>query len=225
MKNLIFTLALTLFAAVSAHAQATFDLSPDTVSVSAPVNVNPVIAYNQIINLTNTARNIRWDRTVVTISPDTLTTQVCDINACYDSTVNSYFFQLAANATGNISMYVNNNSGGPASALVRLKFTDLNSGFNQTAVYIFDASLVGTEDLPVANVKLFPNPVVESFSLGNDAEVHRVRVFALDGRLAALFEASPGQTYSLVGLPTGAYIVALESKNGKIFQAIEVRKD
>ena len=56
------------------------------------------------------------------------------------------------------------------------------------------------------------------------AEVAGVRLFALDGRQVAYFEPSAGQRYSVADQPAGTYIVALLAKNGKVFQAVEVRK-
>lgn len=226
MKNFIFTLLLTLFLGVTASAQATFDVFPDTVSVSAPINLVDVEADNQIKNLTNANRTIKWERTVLSISPDTLKTQVCDPNACYATWIDTKTFIIGPGATAPMIVHLLNNSGSSANAVVQLKYTDQADLDNpQYAYYIFDASLVGTHDqLPAANVRLFPNPVVESFSLENAEDVSRVHVFSLEGRQVAVFEASSDASYSLTGQPAGSYLVALESKDGKLFQAVQIKK-
>lgn len=225
MKNSVFTLLLMLLAAATASAQATFDVFPDTVSVSAPINQLDVEADNQIQNLTNVNRNIKWERTVISINPDTLKTQVCDPNACYATWISTKTFILTAGSTMPMIVHLLNNSGGPANAVVQLKFSDQADQANpQYAYYIFDASLVGTHDLPAANVRLFPNPVVESFSLENAEAVSRVHVFSLEGRRIAVFNAYAGGNYSLSGQPAGSYLVALESKQGKLFQAVQIKK-
>ncbi len=214
-----------LLAGATASAQATFDVFPDTVSVSAPINQLDVEADNQIQNLTNVNRNIKWERTVISINPDTLKTQVCDPNACYATWISTKAFTLTAGTTMPMIVHLLNNSGGPANAVVQLKFTDQGDQANpQYAYYIFDASLVGTHDLPAANVRLFPNPVVESFSLENAEEVSRVHIFSLEGRRIAVFNASAAGNYSLANQPAGSYLVALESKEGKLFQAIQIKK-
>jgi subtilase family serine protease len=225
MKNLLFTLVFVLFAA-SAHSQATIQLTPDSVTVSAPMDLNPVIAYNQVKNLTNNTITIKWERTVISIDPDTLLTQVCDLNACYTPPVNTRTFQLGPQASGNMSVYLLNNSGQAAHAIVHMKYINLADVSNpKTGVYIFNADLVDAQEpVPAANVRLFPNPVIESFSLDQAEDVARLRVFALDGRKVATFDATTDNTYSLAGQPAGTYVVALESKSGKIFQAIEVKK-
>lgn len=228
MKNLFFTLLLTLFACATAFAQgtATFNVFPDTVFVSWPMNITDVEADNHIQNLTNATRNIKWERTVISISPDTLKTQVCDPNACYATWIDTKTFAISPGATQPMIVHFLNNSGQPANAIVQLKYTDLADQANpQYAYYVFDASLVGTDDqLPAANVRLFPNPMVESFTLENAEEVSRVHVFTLEGRRLALLEAAADGNYSLAGQPAGSYLIALEGKNGKVFQAIQVKK-
>lgn len=226
MKNLLFTLFLTFVAAVTASAQATFDVFPDTVTVISPINIHDVEADNHIKNLTNANRTIKWERTILSISPDTLKTQVCDPNACYATWIDTKTFIISPGATQPMIVHFLNNSDQAANAVVQLKYTDQSDLSNpQYAYYIFDASLVGTHDqLPAANVRLFPNPVVESFSLENAEEVSRVHVFSLEGRKVAIFEASADGNYSLAGQPAGSYLVALEGKNGKVFQAVQIKK-
>lgn len=225
MKNLLFTLLIALFAGSTAIAQ-TFNLSPDTVTVTAPMNQYDVEIHNDLTNLTNAARSIRWERSIISMDPDTLLTQICDPNACYLPPVSTKVYTLAAGATVPMIVHFLNNSGGPASAIVQLKYTDLADPTNpQFSYYIFDASLTGTdEQLPAANVKLFPNPFVESFSLDNAEEVARIRVYGTDGRLVLDQIARPDQVYSLAGQPAGTYVVALQTKGGRLFQAIKVVK-
>lgn len=224
MKNLFFTLLIALFTGASAFAQ-TFNLSPDTVITIVTVDSMDISSHNDLTNLTNSSRSIRWERTIISVDPDTLLTQICDPNACYLPPVSTKIYTLAAGATVPMIVHLLNNSGGPASAIVQLKYTDLADPTNpQFSYYFFDA-IVGTdEQLPAANVKLFPNPFVESFSLDNAGEVARIRVYGTDGRLVFNQIAQSDNVYSLAGQPAGTYLVALQSKSGKLFQAIKVVK-
>ncbi|MBV6440640.1 MAG: hypothetical protein EPGJADBJ_02312 [Saprospiraceae bacterium] len=225
MKNLLL-LAFAFFAA-SASAQATFNLYPDTVSVTVDLGAEEIGAYNNITNLTGSDIVIRWERTINIIDPDTLFTRVCDPIQCYAEFVDTKTFTLPANSTAPMSVHLYKAQGQNASAFVQLKYTDLaQPDAHQYSYYIFNSAPSGTNDvLPAANVKLYPNPVVESFSLDNAGEVSRIRVFSTDGRQVAVFNASAGQTYSLASQAAGTYVVALESKSGKIFQAIGIRKN
>lgn len=225
MKNLLL-LAFAFFA-TSAFAQATFHLSPDTVSVIVDLEETEIIAENHITNLTGNNISIKWERIVNEIDPDTLFTRVCDPVQCYAEWVDTKTFTLPGDTTVPMSVHLFKNVGQDASAFVQVKYTDTaHPDAPQYSYYIFNSAASGTNDiLPAANVKLFPNPVVESFSLDNADEVARIRVFSTDGRQVAVFNAAAGQTYSLAGQTAGTYVVALESKSGKIFQAIGIRKN
>lgn len=219
-------LSFSLFA-TAAFAQATFEVTHDTVSVEVELDNTDIEALNHVTNLTSTTRNIKWERTIINLEPDTLEIQVCDPDACFASWVDTHTFILPGDTTVPISVHLIKKLEQDGSGLVQLKITDVADPNNpHYSYYIFNSLSSGTnEQLPVANVKLYPNPVVESFSLENAEEVSRVRVFSIDGRQVAIFAAAPGQTYSIADQPIGAYIVALESKTGKIFQAVEVRKN
>ena len=78
--------------------------------------------------------------------------------------------------------------------------------------------------LPAADVKLFPNPVADQFTLSNDQDVAAVRVFSLDGRQVAAYNASADHQYNLAAQPAGTYIVSLIAADGRTFQAIQLNK-
>lgn len=224
MKNLLL-LAFTFFS-FSAFAQATFDMVPDTVSVLVDLDQTDVEVHNDMVNLTSTDRTITWERSIINMNPDTLETEICDPVACFAPWISTHTFTLKADTTINIIAHLLKEQGQDGCGIIQLKFTDSEFPNDpQYSYYVFECAASGThEQLPAANVKLYPNPVVESFSLDNADEVSRVRVFSADGRQVAVFNATGGQ-YSIANQPSGAYIVALESKSGKVFQAIGIRKN
>ncbi len=227
MKNLFFTLAFTLFASTCIFAQQTFHTHPDTVSVSALADQYDVEVHNDIDHLVSPGDTVfvKWERTIL-INPENLETQVCDPVACFAPWVDTYTFPLVED-TIIIVHILNPNSLDPYYAVVQLKFTDIENPANpRFSYYIFNIGTSSTDGpAPVANVKLYPNPVVESFMLENADDVQRILVFAADGRQVATFQPNAGQSYSLAGQPTGHYAVALEGKSGKVFQVISVRKN
>jgi hypothetical protein len=226
MKNLLL-LVFTLFTTAAAFTQATFTMTPDTVSVVVELEQTDVEVHNEMTNLTGIDRSIKWERTIIEMNPDTLETQICDPDACFASWVSTHTFNLKAATTVPIIVHLLKDEGQDGCGIVQLKFTDLaDPGNPQYSYYVFECAASGTnEQLPAANVKLYPNPVVESFSLDNADEVSRIRVFSSDGRQVAVFDAAAGQMYPIAGQPAGAYVVALESKSGKVFQAIGIRKN
>ncbi|MCW5923252.1 MAG: T9SS type A sorting domain-containing protein [Saprospiraceae bacterium] len=226
MKNLLFTLVFSLFTASLVLAQS-FTISPDTVTVFATPDIFDVEAHNEMTNMTNNTITIRWERTIL-VNPGNLDVQVCDPILCYAPFVDTRTFPLVGDTTITMIIHLlNPEELDPYNAVVQMVYTDVDNPSNtKTSIYVFNIETTSTNNpQPLANVKLYPNPVTEYFSLDNAEEVGRVLVFARDGRQVATFNAATNQTYSIATLPTGAYVVALESKKGRVFQAIEVKKN
>jgi hypothetical protein len=143
--------------------------------------------------------------------------------------VSSKTFQLNKDSIGQLTVHFYNAASDPApgqagSGIVHLKLTNVNNAADTlTCVYTY-STLTGTNELPVANVKLFPNPTTDFFTLSNGEEVASIRVFTIDGRVVARFEHAADNTYSIANLPVGNYVVSFEDKNGQLFQALEIHK-
>ena len=118
MKNLLL-LAFSLFATAS-FAQATFSMNPDTASVTVDIYETDIEAHNEMTNLTGTSRQIKWERTIISITPDTLVTQVCDPIACFAYWVDTHTFTLEANATIPMIVHLLKKLEQDASAIVQL---------------------------------------------------------------------------------------------------------
>lgn len=228
MKRL-FTILFLLFGFYSVCvAQSTFTVSASEVWKIAQPTIPDLESHFNITNTSSAMQTIRWERTVVEIVGDSDTkTQVCDLNLCYIPTVSTKTFDIEAGFTGSIIMhFLNPNAYQGASGIINLKMSNVNVPSDSTVVtFLYTSSLSGTDELPVANVKLFPNPTVDNFQLTNADDVHRIRVFSLDSREVARFTATPGQIYSLAEQPAGTYLLALEDAKGQAFQAIRLVKN
>ena len=226
MKKLSTTFILALGLAGVTFAQ-TFSLSPSPVQTLVTSATLDTTAENEIINLEGVTKTLRWTRTEICMNPAGVKSKICDLNTCYTAAVSTKEFDLEPNQTGPIIVHFVNTTGQEGSGIIHLKMVNIaNPADSTSAIYLFNAcSTVGANEvLPVANVNLFPNPVVESFTLGNDQDVAFIRVFGIDGRWVASFNGIPGSTYSIADQPAGNYIISLEDEQGRIFQAIEIHK-
>lgn len=223
MKNLFTLLALFLCAQV--FGQSAFSISPLNPTEVYGVDADDPKAENSIVNQTNVSKNITWERTIINLTQDCFT-YVCDPTYCYGPASSVKTFALAPNAVGNISVHLLLPDFIPATTVVRLKFFDSqNPADSLITVYTVSTEVTSTEEeIAAADIKLFPNPTVESFTLENADMISAVRVFSLDGRQVSRFEAEPSQVYSLAGQPAGSYIVVLENAKGQVLRSMEVRK-
>lgn len=207
-------------------AQSSFSLGANSVWTVAPNTNKDVEGHTNIHNLSADTITVRWERIVINITPG-CASQVCDINQCYLEHVNTKTFKLAGGAFGNLIMhFLNPDTILGASAVINLKMTNVNvPGDTATISYLFTSPLSGTANqLPAARVKLMPNPASDFFRLENAEAVSRIRMFALDNREVACFNAETDRQYPLADLPAGTYILALESASGQVFQALELVK-
>lgn len=226
MKRLFTLPVLILLFCGAAVAQTTFSLGSTQVWTIAPNWAKDTSGHTTIQNLTTDTIPIKWERFVINITPG-CETQVCDINLCYLSQVSTKTFKLAGGLTGNLIMhFINEDTILGANGLIHLKLTNLNlPSDTATITFLFTSSLSGTgSPLPAASVKLFPNPTTDYFRLDNADDVRTIRVFSLDSREVARFDAAPGEQYRLNGQPAGTYMVVLEDNQGRVFQAIELVK-
>ncbi|MDX1912265.1 MAG: T9SS type A sorting domain-containing protein [Saprospiraceae bacterium] len=225
MKNLIFTLLLVCGLAQLAAAQSpsAFEVTPNPSDTITTMDTYDSPAHGHIHNVSNAPITVRWERNIISLSPN-IETAVCDPIQCWFPSVGTKTFTLNANEGGQMTVHFYNATGGAASGIVHVKLTNLgNPSDTLTAVYTW-STLTGTNDLPLANVKLFPNPTTEYFTLENADEVASMRLFTLDGREVARFNASPDHIYSIANQPLGNYVLSFEDKNGQLFQAVEIQK-
>lgn len=225
MKNLAFLLFATLLLAHTASSQTTFSITPNPALGTGGPEDFDVAAHAVIKNISNVRDSISWERNVINL-PEGFNTAVCDPIQCYFPNVNTKTFGLAPGASGAMDLHFYNNLETTGSGLIHLKVVNVNVPTDEvTAVYIYNSTSSTKDPLPKANVHLFPNPTTEGFTLENANEVAAVSVFSLDGRQVARFlQPTPDQRYSVADQPAGTYIVALLAKNGKVFQAVELRK-
>ena len=223
MKNFFLAFLFILGTATVIDAQSVFALQPIPASDHAPDDQGDVPVEATIRNLSDNTIHLQWERRVIELT-STCETAVCDPNTCYGRGLNSMTFDMDPHLTAPMLVHFYNN-GAPCAGIIHLKITNLdNPADSLIGIYMFNQSS-GVKNLPIANIKLFPNPATDFFSLENTENVAAIRVFSLDGRQVARFDASTGNNiYSLQNQPTGNYILVMEDKNGDAFQAVELHK-
>lgn len=230
MKNLLFTLLLAFGYAqlATAQFQSAFEVHPNPIDTMTTADEFDSPAKGKISNVSNAPINLRWDRTIVYHSPN-ITSAVCDPVTCYDTTANTKTFTLDVDSSGQMTVHFYNalfipSPGQAGSGIVHVKITNLGNPADTLNVVYSYSTITGTGELPAANVKLFPNPATDFFTLENAESVGFMRLYTLDGREVAKFEASSKGQYYIGNQPVGNYVLAFEDKKGNLFQAVELVK-
>lgn len=80
---------------------------------------------------------------------------------------------------------------------------------------------LGTEEFAKVQVKVYPNPVVNSFSVQSDVELTSVKVYNVNGKLVLDKPVVDSDAqYSLAGLQNGVYFVEFDSPTGTLYEKI-----
>ncbi|MCB0523934.1 MAG: T9SS type A sorting domain-containing protein [Lewinellaceae bacterium] len=221
MKKFFLTLSLFCYSASMVLAQSVISIQPQPASINNDTKED-ISADAVIHNLTNNIIHMKWERQVIEITPG-CETAVCDPNTCYARFVDTKPFDMDPNAEGELLVHFYRN-GSPCAGIVHVVVTNLDDANDvTTGVYMYNQSS-GTDDLTIANVKLFPNPVTEYFSLENAENVGSIRVYSLDSKEIIRFEPDGSNVYSVQNIPAGNYVIALSDKKGLLFQALEFSK-
>ena len=223
MKNLLLTFLLFIGITAVVNAQSAFLLEPVPASAFGTDDMPDVPVDAHISNISSTTAHLKWERSIIELT-STCQIAVCDPNVCWGKSLETMNFDLEPHAGGAMVVHFYDN-GAFCAGIVHVKISNLDVPTDTiTGVYLFNQSS-SVKDLPAANVKLYPNPVTDFFSLENGENVAAIRVFALDGRVMTRFDAiTSNNVYSLQNLPVGNYVISLEDKNGETFQAMELHK-
>ena len=191
MKNLFLTFLLFIGISAFSNAQSVFSLQP--IPASGSGDSSDVAVDAQITNLTGTTIHMKWERIVIELTSG-CETAVCDPKICWARFISSRPFDMDPNEVGGMLVHFYNN-GGSCEGIIHIKVTNLDNTADTTSgVFLFNQNS-SVKDLPVANVKLYPNPVTSFFSLENAENVAAIRVFSLDGKEVVRFDATESNNF------------------------------
>ena len=203
-----------LSTSLSAQVAPDFEFLPDSVSIMVPATVQDSAADVEIHSNVSTDISVKWQRNTLMITPG-CQTQVCDLNACYGAGFSTKTFPLGANQEGPISIHLINNTGSMCQAVIRLDMWNVDvPDVVVPAYFVFNATSSINDLFRLEEVKIFPNPTSDYFTIQND-NVARVRMMTLDAREVANFNAEQTKTFALNGQTPGMYVLLMEDKAGK----------
>jgi hypothetical protein len=184
-----------------------------------------VYLHSLIKNNAATSKTFRWERTIRSATAG-WDVAICDKNLCYTPSVSTQNITLATNeeARMDVHIYPNRNVG---AAVVEIKVTEIGNNNNTTtSVYYFNTP-VGTKDLvnKAANVRIYPNPVVDHFSIIDDNEVvETIAIYNMIGRQVRTFRVSEDAKYIIGDLPDGMYLIRFYSATGVMVKILRINK-
>ena len=225
MKQL---LLLFLFSySLTSFAQVSLSLSVPDASLEVIGTEDEVIAKGTLTNETADTMRIGWSRNIIELF-EGWETAVCDNNLCYAPSINESPQDLVILPGGesqfNVYIYPLGLSGGRA--IIEVTATDLSNENNTvTGRYEFNTNVTtSTTSIPTPDIKIFPNPTVDFISITEAQYVERLIIYNIVGRPVKMFEANYNNTYNIVDLPTGMYLVRLMGEDDKTIKTVRLSK-
>jgi Secretion system C-terminal sorting domain len=224
MKYFLPILASLILCVQTAQTQ-NVTISPNPVSKQVHADSADVFAHSVIKNSAATAKTFRWERTIRSVTAG-WDIAICDKNLCYLPSVSTRDVVLGAGEEGRMDVHIYPNRVVGA-AVVEVKVTEVGNNNNTTtAVYYFNTP-VGTKDLmtKASNVRIYPNPVVDHFSILDDNNVvETIAIYNMIGRQVRTFKAGEEAKYNIGDLPDGMYLIRFYSANGLMVKILRINK-
>jgi Secretion system C-terminal sorting domain len=227
MKH-IFTLifALTLSAMV-----AQVSILPGSLATTISESGDHLYTLS-ISNTGSSAVSVWWKVKKGSTFPLQWHTQTCDLFTCYpnnyDECPGSKNQSIAAGATVNYTMHFYPNGVVGSSTISFELYSDksfktLIAQTDPTAVVVADKAL-STKSPATSDLKIFPNPTEDYFTIKNDAGIAKVSIFNIVGKEVETFKHVSGSAYNVSDYVRGLYIVRLIDNRGKTLKSIRLNK-
>ncbi len=247
MKKTLLPLVTLSLLALSIQAQV-LSFSPSNV-LDAPfsgVNLtvsNDLEVYLAVTNITNEVLDLKWIREVPSSCSSIWESQVCDNNYCYLEHISTNYdpangyldiFTLKANETFDEFVFHVKPGDQPGCCPYMIHFFDINNWDDTLATLHINVS-VNTPDCTfivsdakeqqeAANIKVFPNPTANAFSLTENEVIKQVSIFNILGRQVKTFQSNSNQQYDIADLANGLYLVGMMNQNGEVLKTVRLFK-
>lgn len=207
------------------YTQKAFQINPpDLVAVIDDFNEYEVVAYAKVKNLSDEALNLKWIKKRKTI-PDDWGLAICDTVACHAPHIDSSSFSIGPNEVSRLDVHVYPNSTAGAGDVDVIVYDVANPDDRYVLNATFnDATSNQSIALAPQNIRVYPNPTTDYFSVDGIEGLKQVVVLNLVGREVRRFSIAPKARYKVGDLETGLYLLRLVDHRDKIVKTIRLSK-
>lgn len=206
--------------------QTSFSLTPNPV-YGVPEGTMEVTGEATIRNLATTTDTFRWKRTIIRLEHDSLCfTNVADPYIDWFKLISERDFVLAPNQQGpmNVTLYDPYETGCCAIVQLKIKKLDLPVDSVTSLYYFRTCPALAVSNLQADDLKLFPNPVSQFFSLQNPVSITQMTLCDESGKMIRQIPTQPNNHYNVADLAPGAYFLVLQDDQGRIWKVLEFVK-
>lgn len=221
--RIYFTAFIFIVFTLNVSAQSKLSILPS----SATVNVSPDSSETRIKivvkNNGNKRARINWER-INTMIPNSWNSFVSDANTIWSQVINKSpkSLDIAAKGIQTFELGVRPNG---TTGMAQIEFIIKEEGNYTTAPssrFIFQTKTATSETLG-NNVRIFPNPVIDVFSIEGD-QLDKIVIYNMLGRLVKTLKIQEGAHFNISDLPEGLYVARILNNAGTPIKTIRLTK-
>lgn len=99
-----------------------------------------------------------------------------------------------------------------------VEFNYENQIIHRNSTVVKDASILALDDSPDEEIKIYPNPVKNSFTVKGIVAAQNFEIYAADGKLVKSGSYSPGQNIEVGSLAKGFYLFKIQQETVKFIK-------
>ncbi len=229
MKRL-YILVLLFLLRVGINAQVS--ISPSTLSTTISESVEHVYKIT-VTNNGNTPASIWWQINKGANFPMKWKAYFCDDNFCYTPAIEfcppTKPNVVPAKTTTSWTFHLDPDNLSTSGKVQLQFFSDatrktLIAETEKDALVVADKLLSTKNTGRASELRIYPNPVDDFFTIQNDQGVHRVSIYNIVSKEIESFKHISGASYNISDYSKGIYIVSLLDSKGKRIKSIKLSK-
>jgi hypothetical protein len=224
MRSLLLLLLTCLVIGVSAQ----LSVNPNPLSFSTVTGASDTKFELYITNSKDTTYTIYWQIEKSSTWPTQWGTYLCDLNLCYaegvDKCPNSKP-NFVPKGTHKYEFHLLPNGIAGSSTVMFKLYTEKNcQGLIFSTPMNLTTTSTATKDVNYTNIKIFPNPSTEYFSISHSNNVYRVVLYNLFGKEVKSFFHYNNAQHEIGDLKSGMYVVKMFDSKGKLIKSSKLNK-
>ncbi len=223
MKKTLLLTSFTLMFTVL-FSQSGFSVYPANASIDID---NPDLDYVKqgfVVNTSDAVLKLRWVKKAQS-KPDISDAAICDNVVCWNPSRNESDFSIEVGDSSNFDFhyYPNGNAG---NAVYKVSVEEVAKPDNKAELTftINDATTSNALFPGEENVRIYPNPATDYFSVDGIDQLKRVIVINLVGQEVKRFSASLKAKYNISELIRGLYLIRLVDNKEQVIKTVRLSK-
>ena len=210
--RILYTVFLSFFMTWMVCSQS-LTITPDEVSTTVNLEEFENIGYAKLKNNSNQTMTLIWKREVIRANTN-WEISICDKNNCYLPFIETRELVLGPGEESNLDVHVRHNGHKDNGEVKMLVHDKSNPADSATAMFYFTTGSASTRKVSFGEqLRIWPNPAQNYFTISDSKLISRVEVLNLLGNIVKVYDPRTTAQFDIADLTSGIYLVRMTSKS------------